>query len=217
MPFHTEAGVTLFNEDYREVVKFARRQGVTCVYADPPYGMKLDPSWSNSVKFREEEYEAVEGDEDGEVARSAFKKLISTFPNAAHFWWGANHYAHSLPETRSWIFWNKVQILPSLSDGELCWTNTGKGLRMITHQWSGAQKQTERGQRRIHPTQKPVELARIILHEHTECFGTVFIPFAGSGSEIVAARRLNLNVIACELSEEYCELIKDRLWKEAHR
>ena len=64
-----------------------------------------------------------------------------------------------------------------------------------------------------HPTQKPIALCEKLLlsckQPNTE--GYVLIPFAGSGSECVAAKNLNLPFVGIELNEEYVKLINERL------
>ena len=41
--------------------------------------------------------------------------------------------------------------------------------------------------------------------------GYVFVPFAGSGSECVAAKELGLKYVGVEINSEYCDLIKNRM------
>jgi site-specific DNA-methyltransferase (adenine-specific) len=63
-----------------------------------------------------------------------------------------------------------------------------------------------------HPTQKPLELCKKLLmasKQNTE--DIVVIPFAGSGSECVACKQLNLPFIAFEINKEYVEICKNRL------
>jgi len=64
-----------------------------------------------------------------------------------------------------------------------------------------------------HPTQKPIALCEKLLRscqqESTE--GYVLIPFAGSGSECVAAKNLGLPFVGIELNGEYVKLIRERL------
>jgi site-specific DNA-methyltransferase (adenine-specific) len=62
-----------------------------------------------------------------------------------------------------------------------------------------------------HPTQKPLELCTRLLKAARKDNGTVLIPFAGSGSECVAARDLGLNWTAFEINSEYITLIHQRL------
>ena len=64
-----------------------------------------------------------------------------------------------------------------------------------------------------HPTQKPLALCEKLLlsckQANTE--GYVLIPFAGSGSECLAAKRLNLPFVGIELNPDYVKLIRERL------
>ena len=62
-----------------------------------------------------------------------------------------------------------------------------------------------------HPTQKPLALCEKLLVSCKQDDGYVLIPFAGSGSECVAAKKLNLPFIGIELNEEYVGLINQRL------
>jgi site-specific DNA-methyltransferase (adenine-specific) len=62
-----------------------------------------------------------------------------------------------------------------------------------------------------HPTQKPLALCEKLLRSCKQEDGYVLIPFAGSGSECVAAQRLSLPFVAIELNEEYIALIQERL------
>lgn len=62
-----------------------------------------------------------------------------------------------------------------------------------------------------HPTQKPLRILKRIIGLSSKKDDIVFVPFAGSGSECVAAKLLERNYIGIELENEYCELAKKRL------
>ena len=64
-----------------------------------------------------------------------------------------------------------------------------------------------------HPTQKPLALCEKLLRSCKQGpeDGYVFVPFAGSGSECVAAKNLGLPFIGVELNEDYVKLIQERL------
>lgn len=64
-----------------------------------------------------------------------------------------------------------------------------------------------------HPTQKPLALCDKLLRscKQNPEDGYVLVPFAGSGSECVAAKNLGLPFIGIELNEEYVDLINTRL------
>ena len=62
-----------------------------------------------------------------------------------------------------------------------------------------------------HPTQKPLILCDKLIRSCMQTDGYVLIPFAGSGSECVAAKKLNLPFVGIELNSEYIKLIEERL------
>jgi len=64
-----------------------------------------------------------------------------------------------------------------------------------------------------HPTQKPLELCKKLLMSCKQ-EGKVLIPFAGSGSECLAAKQLQMDFVGIELNPQYCDLIRERLRDE---
>lgn len=64
-----------------------------------------------------------------------------------------------------------------------------------------------------HPTQKPLALCEKLIRSCRQpaSEGYVLIPFAGSGSECVAAKKLGLPFVAMELNPEYVALAMARL------
>ena len=54
-----------------------------------------------------------------------------------------------------------------------------------------------------HPTPKPIQLTMRILENHTNPGDLVVVPFAGSGSECVAAHRMGREFIGWELHQPY--------------
>ena len=62
-----------------------------------------------------------------------------------------------------------------------------------------------------HITPKPVKLSENIIKHSSNINDTILIPFAGSGSEMIASTNLNRNVIGIEQNPQYCQIIKDRL------
>jgi site-specific DNA-methyltransferase (adenine-specific) len=62
-----------------------------------------------------------------------------------------------------------------------------------------------------HPTQKPVRITERILLSSTDEGDTILVPFAGSGTECVAAKKNNRNYIGFELDEKYIKIAVERL------
>lgn len=58
-----------------------------------------------------------------------------------------------------------------------------------------------------HPTQKPMKLTEKLIKSVILEKGNVLIPFAGSGSECVVAKKMGVNFTAIELNPEYVDFI----------
>lgn len=58
---------------------------------------------------------------------------------------------------------------------------------------------------RIHSTEKPVELMRKIIRDFCSPGETVFDPFAGSGTTLVAARNLDVHAMGVELDRKFAD------------
>jgi site-specific DNA-methyltransferase (adenine-specific)/modification methylase len=132
---------------------------------------------------------------------------------------GANYYADKLPITPSWLVWDKLNGLSGKrtvgfndnADCELAWTSLDGPARIFRHRWMGTMKETEIGERRIHPTQKPVRLLRRIIEWRAPSPSHIFDPYAGSGSTIIAALEEGCTVTAVEIVSDYCASIVERI------
>ena len=63
-----------------------------------------------------------------------------------------------------------------------------------------------------HPTQKPLALCERLINASKNKDSTLLVvPFAGSGSECVAAKKENINFIGFEINREYVDLCHKRL------
>ena len=69
-------------------------------------------------------------------------------------------------------------------------------------------------ERRFHPTQKPIKLISRLISASSNPGDMVVDPFGGSGSTIIAAKRLKRNCKTIECDSTYCEIIKKRLQEE---
>ena len=78
---------------------------------------------------------------------------------------------------------------------------------------AGKRERTHLPGKKPHPTQKPLGLCNTLIKAaiNKEADTYLVIPFAGSGSECVAAKQLDIDYIAYEINEEYVELCNLRL------
>ena len=128
--------------------------------------------------------------------------------------WGGNHYASRLPDSASWIVWDKRDATApdDGSDAELAWTNLGGALRTFRHAWRGLARASETGTPHLHPTQKPIALSTYVFQRAKLKRGDlVFVPYLGSGPDLPAAVAMGLRVIACEVVPDYCATAIGRL------
>ena len=133
---------------------------------------------------------------------------------------GANNFAHELPNNHRWLVWFKKSSLEykrnNFSDVELCWTNLkGKSCLMYWHSWSGMVRSGDRKEElveRVHPTQKPVGLLEQMIEEFTEPNDVVLDLYGGSGSTLIACEKTIRKCLIMELSKDYCEIIEKRYW-----
>lgn len=62
-----------------------------------------------------------------------------------------------------------------------------------------------------HPTQKPLRVSERLLMIAGVKGGKLLVPFAGSGTEMIAGMKYGMQAVGFETNEEYFELAKERL------
>lgn len=191
---------------------------------DPPYGVSYDPDWRNeAVAF-------LKGDGTRKVGkvenddRADWTGAFLLFPGSvAYVWhaaWHAGMVAESIKvagfEIRTQVVWAKVR--PAISRGhynwqhEPCWYAVRKG---AIANWCGDKRQStlwkidkpqmdaDADRSSLHGTQKPVECMARPIRNHA--FESVYDPFVGTGTTIVAAERTGRASFSMELKPSYCE------------
>lgn len=205
------------------VNKLINGKSVDMVYTDPPYGISIvnksgkvggDKAFGkvggdNIVKANN--YAPVAGDDSIDVAVEAIQ-VIATLKAKVEIIWGGNYYANFLDNSSCWIVWDKNNT-GNFADAELAWTNQQTAVRIFKHTWNGMIKASEHGQKRVHPTQKPVKLAEWCFDEYGNKCTNVLDLFSGSGSTLIACESKNKTGFMMELSPDYCDVIIKR-WQD---
>lgn len=63
---------------------------------------------------------------------------------------------------------------------------------------------------KLHPTMKPVELIATLARNSSQLNETIYDPFLGSGTTLIAAEQLNRKCYGMEISPAYCDVIVRR-------
>ncbi len=204
VPFYQDEAVCIYHGDCREVLPFLPKSDL--LLTDPPYGIDAaSKSFRGSRENGWRDYGDASWDAqpiDAETLAACIAKCRTSIV------WGGNYFA--LPPSMGWLVWDKGQRNFSLADGELAWTSEARALRIFEYA-RGRQLAKEA---RVHPTQKPVELMLWCIGLFPEA-KAVLDPFMGSGTTLVAAKRLGRKAIGIERERAYCELAVERLRQSA--
>jgi DNA modification methylase len=190
---------------------------------DPPYGVNYDPAWRHRAGVNHSSRTGrVEND-----GRADWGDAWRLFPGSiAYVWHGALHavtVATSLEREgfsiRSQIIWAKERLVIGRGDyhwqHEPCWYAVrSKG------NWMGDRKQTtlwnisskDQDAETVHGTQKPVECMRRPIQNNTAPGETVYEPFLGSGTTLIAAESIDRVCLGIELSPQYVD-VAVRRWQ----
>jgi site-specific DNA-methyltransferase (adenine-specific) len=209
-PYYDQDGITIYNGDCREILAELDLHGLPLCVTDPPYGINLDTSYKSNQRGTLagcNDYPPVYGDD-----KPFNPSFLMSFSKICLF--GANYYADKLPPSGKWLVWDKRDGIGinDQADCELAWCKgaSGNTPRIFRHLWNGMLKDSERNQKRVHPTQKPVALMKWCIN-HFYAFPFVIDPFMGSGSTLLAAKELGFKAIGIEIEEKYCEIAVKRL------
>jgi site-specific DNA-methyltransferase (adenine-specific) len=202
-----------------DVRRLMQGEIATLAQHDPPYGLRA----KMEMNFGDGKPVAFNGKK---IPRSAMSPIFGENEpfNPAHLLksgqtvviWGANHFADKLPASAAWIVWDKRIDMPRnhLSDGEAAWVSQGNRLLIVHHQWYGFIRASERGEKRVHPNQKPVALFSKIIEMYTKPGDCIADWYCGSGTSLIAAERTMRRAYVMEVSSEYCSIILARWERE---
>ncbi len=197
---------------------------------DPPYGVEYDPKWREQAGLGKQRQTGTVLNDD----RIDWSVAYKLFPGDVAYVWHAGIYAVEVAtsladadfEIRAQIIWAKQHFAMSRGhyhwQHEPCWYAVRKGQ---SGRWRGGRKESTLWQVSNlnpfganepedavtgHSTQKPVELMRRPMFNHTEEGGIIYDPFLGSGSTMIAAERSNRICYGLEICPAYVDVIVRR-------
>ncbi len=201
---------TLYLGDALEILPTLGK--VDAVITDPPYGIGRDRGMGGGGTDASGKYarkpKVYAGVWDRERPTFGLMRMVAKAGDQAIVW-GGNYFADALPLGGRWLFWDKLNSMPSYSDGEMAWTTLpGDAVKKFTLCNNGLA--SLRDGERVHPTQKPVALMQWCI-EQAGLPKRTLDPFMGSGSTGVAAIRLGLAFIGIERDPGYFEIACRRI------
>lgn len=125
--------------------------------------------------------------------------------------WGGNYF--SLPPTRCFLVWRKTSISErfSMAMAEYAWTSFTGNAKVFD---SPPQRRENSG--KFHPTEKPLELYGWIYRNYVKDGETVFDPMMGSQASRIAAYKMGIDYVGCEIDKYYYDKGCEWFERECH-
>ena len=197
--------------DCLDVMKDMEDKSVDLVLTDPPYGIGAysTGTMGGGVLAKQSRFTATDWD-DQPFDIAQFQAIQWVSKNQIIF--GFNHFSDVFPPSPCAIVWDKDNGNNNFADCEIAWGSFKTAVRLVKWKWQGMlQENMGNKEERVHPTQKPLGVMLWILERYSNPNDLIFDPFCGSGTTCVAAKMLGRCYIGIDISEQYCEIARERL------
>ena len=198
----------VYLEDCVKALKRFNDKHFDLAIVDPPYGIGADGTQGFATKktkgFTFDKKEYTKKNWDSEIPTDEyFFELQRVSKN--QIIWGANYFITKLPHLKNFIYWHKKGQSKDdkFNEGEIAFVSCGR-TRMIDIWWNGFGT-INSGEKRFHPTQKPVKLYDWLLMTYANEGDLILDTHLGSGSSRIAAYKGGFNFVGFEIDSEYYE------------
>jgi site-specific DNA-methyltransferase (adenine-specific) len=203
-------GINLIHGDSLEAMKGYADNHFDVAIVDPPYGLGKRTTDGGSKKNTQTKFmkdiRRTNWD-DAVPTKEYFNELKRVSKN--QIIWGGNYF--ELHSYRTFITWDKMTYVPTMSQVELAYTSFDSPARLI--------KINSNQIDRMHPTQKPVKLYKWLLENYTNEGDLILDTHLGSGSIAIACHYMKRNLIGYEIDKEYydaaCKRFKEQTSQKA--
>lgn len=208
-PYYSDELVTLFHGDALTINAWLQAD---VLVTDPPYGI----DYCSGASRLEGVARSILGDKDHGTRDAALNQWGASNADRPALVFGTWRVVRP-SRTHTRLIWDTKGAL-GMGDLSVPWKPSDQEIYVIGRGFSGPRTtnvlsyppvQAMSSNGRQHPHQKPTQLLEALLVKCPP--GTVADPFAGSGSTLVAAKRLGRKAIGVELDERYCEIAAKRL------
>lgn len=169
---------------------------------DPPYGIGVNHNMGRRKGDKSSDYKKAYWDNEPPPLEY-FYELFRVSKN--QIVWGANHFISRMPyDSSCWLMWDKkFGEDVSFAQFELAWTSFESTCKKYD-------KFPNNGEKRIHPTQKPIALYLWLLNNYAKQGDKIFDSHVGSGSSRIACDKLGYYFEGCEIDKDYWEAQEKR-------
>jgi site-specific DNA-methyltransferase (adenine-specific) len=204
--------VELLNIDCMEYMSQLPDNAFDLAIVDPPYGINIGSmNFTQSVNggvAKRNDYSQFDTDWDKCVPDSNyFKELKRVSKN--QIIWGWNYYVEHLSSCKCYIVWDKKtedKYSNDFADCESAWTSFDRPAIVYRYLWSGMmQSDMKNKEKRIHPTQKPMNLYKKLLEDFAKTGHKILDTHLGSASSAIAANIKGFEFVGCEASPQIFE------------
>jgi len=216
-----ESNTNIFHGNCIDFIKTIEEKSVDCLITDPPYGVDIQfGAYDNQLSRK------IENDGNIDDALLLLDTMLlevkSKLKDNAHIYifcnWKIYPQFNAIIskhfQIKNLIIWDKL----FMGMGDLK-GNYSSSYEMIV--FAGGNRefltrpkniiQCRFNDIRFHNTQKPVNLIKQLIENSTNVNETIFDPFLGSGSTVIAANQLKRNFIGCEIDEQNYKITLKRL------
>ena len=212
--------------DSNNIAALMAGQTADMVFTDPPYGMFLNTEYDGMFandenhKVTGKRFTKVIGDND-DFKPELINTIFDNFGTCKEiFIWGADYFSELIPNRKdgTWEIWDKrcSESMDKVAGNtfEMCWSKQKHKKLIARILWSGHHGMNGQDSgKRVHPTQKPIELSATAINHTTKASDIVLDLFGGSGSTLIACEQLGRKCYMMELDEHYCDVIIAR-WEK---
>jgi site-specific DNA-methyltransferase (adenine-specific) len=160
--------IKLYNKDCFPEMKKMNDNEYDLAIIDCEYGINQggDRNHTRSKRAISKKYHSFNDSESPDI--EYFNELMRVSKN--QIIWGANHFISKIPfDSPSWIVWDKDNGENDFADAELAYTSFNGAVRIFKFRWAGMlQGNMKNKEKRIHPTQKPVQLYKWTLMNYAK-------------------------------------------------
>lgn len=211
----------IHNADCLEFMKKLPDKSIDLVLTDPPYGIEFQSSWTEIQRF-----EKLHNDDKIEIQWMTEAVRLLKEGGAMYCFSRWDVYPQWLQAikdsgliVKNCIVWDRMSH--GMGDLNGCYAPQHDFIIFATkgrHLLKGHKRPKDiirlcrpNPNDIVHPTQKPVELIKVLLQNSSEENDIVLDCFLGSGTTAVACKQLNRKFIGIEINPDYCKISEERI------